>query len=416
MKNTRKKTKSIQSEVSQVVASVKDLRFLMQRVLMILDRHLQLDSGYFVAISNDNYLTSDLDKNLNMPKSDVFEIADYLKIHRQVFSVSKLPKAYDQLRKLLLSYKVDVVFPIFHGGKLSGFIAVGRQKTPISIRKISGLKDIGGELAIAVDYGFAMKTIHSLNKNLQQKIDNATSEIQKNNRQLQKLDDAKDEFLSMASHQLRTPLTSIKGYIDMVLDGDAGKINQTQRQYLTEAFRSSERMVNLISDFLNVSRLQTGKFSIDKTEVDLVDLVESEVATLETAANLRGIDLVFYKPKKAILIKIDETKFQQVVMNFVDNALYYTPEGGRVEVILEDRVNEVVCLVKDTGMGVPKKEQENLFKKFFRATNARRQRPDGTGVGLYLAKTVVAGHGGEIIFESEEGKGSTFGFRLPKNN
>jgi signal transduction histidine kinase len=239
-------------------------------------------------------------------------------------------------------------------------------------------------------------------------------QLQKSNRKLQDMDETKDEFISMASHQLRTPLTSVKGYLSMVLEGDAGKINEDQRKMLSQAFVSSQRMTYLISDLLNVSRLKTGKFVIEKTPVNLAEVIEQEVAQLEETAKTRDLKLIYDKPKNFPNIMLDETKTRQVIMNFLDNAIYYTPAKGKIEVILSDQLKSIDFIVKDTGIGVPKAMQPHLFTKFYRADNAKRARPDGTGLGLFMAKKVVVAQGGAILFNSEEGKGSTFGFSFPK--
>jgi signal transduction histidine kinase len=203
-------------------------------------------------------------------------------------------------------------------------------------------------------------------------------------------------------------------YIDECLEGDVGKITPEQRKLLEEAFTSSERMVHLIGDFLDVSRLQTGKFMIEFTDTDICDLVQQEVDAIQQIAAAHGIFVQFKKRGRIPKLHIDENKIHQVVMNFIDNAIYYSPDSSdpiNVSLCVED--GSVVLRVVDNGMGVPKAEQKQLFTKFFRAKNARNQRPDGTGVGLFLAKKVIDGHGGKLIFESTEGQGSTFGFRLP---
>lgn len=249
---------------------------------------------------------------------------------------------------------------------------------------------------------------------LQKQIDAATAKLRKANAELQRLDDGKDEFVSMASHQLRTPLTSIKGYLSMVLEGDAGELNREQRKLLQEAFTSSERMVRLIGDFLNVSRLQNGKFMIDRSmPVNLADVVEQEIDNVDEIASSRGIGIAYHKPKGFPVLYLDEEKIRQVIMNYLDNAVYYSPESKVITVRLYKSDGAVVLEVVDRGMGVPKNVQKRLFTKFFRAENAQKQRPDGTGIGLYLAKMVTTGHGGKVVFESTEGKGSKFGFRLP---
>jgi len=220
----------------------------------------------------------------------------------------------------------------------------------------------------------------------------------------------------MASHQLRTPLTSIKGYTSMVLEGDAGKISPLQRKLLNQAFTSSQRMVYLISDLLNVSRLRTGKFVIEPVPTDLAQVVKDEVDQLVETAKGRSLELTYRRPEHFPVYLLDETKLRQVIMNFIDNAIYYTPSGGHIVVSLVDKPQSVEFTVSDDGIGVPKADQHHLFSKFYRAHNAKQARPDGTGLGLFMAKKVVLAQGGATIFHSQPGQGSTFGFSFAKTH
>jgi signal transduction histidine kinase len=200
----------------------------------------------------------------------------------------------------------------------------------------------------------------------------------------------------------------------LVLDGDAGPINANQRKLLEQAFFSSQRMVYLIADLLNVSRLKTGKFVIERTPTNLSKLISDELAQLKTAAAGRDIELSYHPPAHFPILPLDETKTRQVIMNFLDNAIYYTPSGGHIKVELRERPESIEFEVIDDGIGVPKEERHHLFTKFYRAKNAQRARPDGTGLGLYMARKVVMSQGGAIIFDSKEGQGSRFGFSFPK--
>jgi signal transduction histidine kinase len=238
-------------------------------------------------------------------------------------------------------------------------------------------------------------------------------ELEESNSKLRVLDHAKDEFISMASHQLRTPLTSVKGYISMVLDGDAGQVSEAQGKLLNEAFTASQRMVYLIGDFLNVSRLQTGKFVIDAKPTQLTDVISEEIAQLRSTAARRNITILYLPPADFPVLKLDDNKIRQVIMNFVDNAIFYSKPDSEVRVVLIKTDKEIRFEVHDKGIGVPEAERHKLFAKFYRAENARRVRPDGTGIGLFMAKKVIVAHGGSLIFESEENVGSTFGFSLP---
>jgi signal transduction histidine kinase len=147
--------------------------------------------------------------------------------------------------------------------------------------------------------------------------------------------------------------------------------------------------------------------------VNLADVVEQEIDNVDEIASSRGIGIAYHKPSAFPLLYLDEEKMRQMIMNYLDNAIYYSPESKVVTVRLYKSEGSVVFEVIDRGMGVPKGVQKRLFTKFFRAENAMKQRPDGTGIGLYLAKMVTTGHGGKVVFESTEGKGSKFGFRLP---
>ena len=297
-----------------------------------------------------------------------------------------------------------------------GWLVLGDKVNgnPYSRQDIKLIKIVVNELAIGIQNALSFEEISRFNTTLQQKVNTATAQLRRVNDKLRALDEAKDDFVSMASHQLRTPLTSVKGNISMVLDGDAGKISGTQKQLLDQAFTSSQRMVFLISDLLNVSRLKTGKFVIERVEVDLAKVIEEEVNQLQDGAKSRHLTLKFNKPEHITPLMLDDTKTRQVIMNFVDNAIYYTPSGGTINIVLSETPTLVECRVIDNGIGVPKHEQHHLFTKFYRAGNARKARPDGTGLGLFMAKKVIVSEGGVLIFETEEGKGSTFGFSFPK--
>jgi signal transduction histidine kinase len=181
-------------------------------------------------------------------------------------------------------------------------------------------------------------------------------------------------------------------------------------------------MVYLISDLLNVSRLRTGKFIIEAIQSNLAKVINEEIEQLKETAKGRNLELTYEKPHNFPTLMLDETKIRQVIMNFIDNAIYYTPSGGHITVSLVDKKDTIEFTVSDDGIGVAKHEQPHLFSKFFRANNAKRARPDGTGLGLFMAKKVIVAQGGAVIFRSQEGKGSTFGFTfakeklLPKDN
>jgi signal transduction histidine kinase len=322
------------------------------------------------------------------------------------------------IRKLLTHSNIAVIARLASSNDDEGigYLVLGSKKSGnlYNSDDLKLIEIVANELVIAIQNALHYEEIQNFNITLQQKVDDATRKLQNANKRLTALDETKDDFISMASHQLRTPLTSVKGYLSLVLEGDAGKISTLQRKMLGQAFTSSQHMVYLIADLLNVSRLKTGKFVIDPVRSNLSDVVKEEIEQLSEVLDNHSLKLVYNKPHNFPDLMLDETKTRQVIMNFVDNAIYYTPAGGVVRVELLDKPTTVELRVVDNGIGVPKSEQHHLFTKFYRAGNARKARPDGTGLGLFMAKKVVIAQGGAIIFESSEGKGSVFGFSLPK--
>ena len=402
------------ARLGEKLNSTTDLRVLLENASKEIS--VTLKSHYVILIIHHStrYISEGTKSHAHLPSDDVAQFDAYVDKHGDKPIISDSINKDDILHKILVAHRISIVIPLLRGDVKVGYLLLGDHLTgSYAKRDVKTLMTVRDELVIAIQNALSIQEVRELNDTLQQRVDFATKELRASNAQLQRLDKAKDEFVSMASHQLRTPLTSVKGYISMVLEGDVGKVSDAQKGLLSEAFTSSERMVHLINDFLNVSRLQTGKFLIEKKPVDLAKVVEQELDSLSTNAKSRNLSFEYKKPKDIPILDLDEDKMRQVIMNFADNAIYYSIVRSKIKVDLSTSGNEVIFTVKDTGIGVPRAEQSQLFNKFYRASNARKQRPDGTGVGLFLAKKVIDSHGGEVVFESKEGEGSTFGFKLP---
>lgn len=402
------------AKLNKTLGSTIDLRGLLERAAVEIGGTLKSEQTFFfINMEGDHYMTAGTPKHKLLPKADADQLG-LAKENKDGVTIASLLDNLDQTRRLMNSHRLELVMPLKKDGEIIGYLCLGEHLTShYASKDIKVLNAIANSLIIAIQNALAVQEIREFNTTLQQRVASATEELRSSNRMLRQLDKAKDEFVGMASHQLRTPLTSVKGYISMVIDGDAGKITDSQKQLLNEAFNSSERMVSLINDFLNVSRIQTGKFIIEKNTLDLPNLIEQELNNLQPNAAAHGVKFNYLKPTDFPTTIADEGKIRQVVMNFLDNAIYYSPDNTAVDVCAAVQNDEIIFTVKDRGIGVPMSERSQLFTKFYRASNAKRKRPDGTGVGLYLAKKIITDHGGSLIFESTEGKGSTFGFRLP---
>jgi signal transduction histidine kinase len=229
------------------------------------------------------------------------------------------------------------------------------------------------------------------------------------NERLREADRLKDEFVALISHDLRTPLTSITGYVELALEDD---LSDQTRDFLHVVARNAERLLSLVNDLLFVARLQAGEMSLECAEVDLAEVLRDVVHSLEPRAAAKRIALTCVVDSVPA-VQVDRSRMLQVLENLLSNAIKFTPEGGSVHVSLARRDDSVALEVVDSGIGVAAEDQRRLFDRFFRAENAVRNQVPGTGLGLYISRAIAEAHGGKLSMRSELGRGSTFSLELP---
>jgi len=233
------------------------------------------------------------------------------------------------------------------------------------------------------------------------------------NKRLRELDQLKTEFISVASHQLRTPLSAIKWVLKMVMDGDVGPISKEQKELLEKGYQSNERMIGLINDLLNVSRIEEERFQYRFVDVSLIDIIDR---LLDETKMIMDKKSIFFERKvehHIPLMRLDPQKMHLAIQNLLDNAIKYTPDGGKIVLTVLREKNDVVCSVQDSGVGIPDDQKDRVFSKFFRGDNVIRMQTQGTGLGLFISRSIIEKHKGTISFESQEGKGTSFTFRMP---
>jgi len=223
----------------------------------------------------------------------------------------------------------------------------------------------------------------------------------------------KDEFVSLVSHELRTPLTSIKGYVDLLIDGDAGEVTEEQKEFLEIVKSNSDRLVMLVNDLLDVSRIEAGRINLRLQPVDMADSINEVAMSLRPLMEQKRQSLRLELPKDLPQVMADRDRVAEIVTNLLSNAHKYTLEGGSVTVQAQVAGGEVQVEVSDTGVGMTPEERDKLFTKFFRAQNPATQDVSGTGLGLNIVKSLVDKQGGRIWVTSEPMKGSTFTFTIP---
>jgi len=248
---------------------------------------------------------------------------------------------------------------------------------------------------------------------LTKKLRKTSKKLAAANKELERLDEAKSEFLSIASHQLRTPLTTVKGYTSMMLEGSFGKLSKIMRDGLQKVYISGERLISLVDDLLNISRIEAGRLEFNILPVDLAKIAEETVSDFQQKVKEKKIKLEFYPEPNLPPVATDPQKIKEVISNIIDNSVKYTMKG-EIIVGLHQESRSIVFSCQDTGIGIDPEDLPRLFEKFVRGKGMMQVYTEGTGLGLYFARMVIENMGGRIWAESEgKNKGSKFSFSLP---
>jgi signal transduction histidine kinase len=271
-------------------------------------------------------------------------------------------------------------------------------------------------ITLAISAGFGWMLIRSVKTEVARKeeLQTMTNRLAQANDQLRKLDNAKSEFISIASHQLRTPLTAIKGFISLLLEGSYGKVNSIHREVMNKVYLSNERLIALVEDMLNLSRIESGRMEYNFEKVKIEDVAKEVYDTFAIRSREKGLKLELKLPETPLPeATTDRNKIREVISNLVDNSIKYTLKGW-VSIRLSQKDDKIIVAITDTGIGIPQEELPYLFEKFSRGKDISRLNTGGTGLGLHVGKRMIEALHGAIRVESEgEGKGSTFFIEVP---
>jgi signal transduction histidine kinase len=418
----------LMTDISDVLSRTLDLDKVIQTLKQQITQALRLEKMEIVILEDGTLRQAQgikKKKGIKEKRKSLGKLIEYFKKQREVLVLEELQRKFAERVKFDKSFllikeieklKAALVVPLFLKEKLVGLFLLGFKKSGdmFTNEDIKTLEGIAAQAAIAIENARLYEEMKDFSKTLQKEVERQTKELREANIKLQQLDKAKSEFISIASHQLRTPLSVIKGYISMILEGLYGQINEEQRRHLDMVYLSNERLIKLIEALLTISRIESGRLEFNWQVVSLENIAESVVKELKPLADKKGLYLRYEKPEKPLpKVKVDSLKIRQVIMNLIDNAIHYTQKGGAT-VRLKARKNKVIFSIQDTGIGISEKEKATLFEKFSRGKGVSKIHTEGTGLGLYLAAKLVEAHKGKIWVESlGEGKGSTFFFELP---
>jgi signal transduction histidine kinase len=358
-------------------------------------------------------------KKKSVLKDDPFLRKNYIDQSRSVI-LEEVKNSGSALTKKninsLEQWGASILLPLKARDRIIGLAAIGPKETGDMYNDddLLVMDIIRTQAASAMYNALTFDEIQNYNIRLKDEIEKAVEKLTRANDDLRKLDVAKSEFISIASHQLRTPLTVIKGYISMMLEGNFGELNKEERDSLEKVFESNEKLIRLVENLLNISRIESGRLQFSYIDASLERIVDKAVTDVSIYMKKKNIKLIYKRPDKPLQsIKMDDDKIRQVVMNLMDNAFKYTKQGT-ITVTVKEAAKGAEFSVSDTGMGIREEEKEYLFKKFTRGKGTFLIHTEGTGLGLFIARTFVEAHHGWIKGESAgEGRGAKFTFWLP---
>lgn len=301
-----------------------------------------------------------------------------------------------------------------HEGVIGALSADRTHDRALTQDDLDVLVTLASQVATALDNAQAYREIESLNARLEARVRERTAELEAANARLKQMDRLKSQFLAHVSHELRTPLTSIVGFADNMIEGLVGSLNTKQEQYLTRIKANGTRLARMITDLLDLSRVEAGKLVLSFDQVTLASLVADVIEQLRPLATAKQIRLELQSDDVALTVWADPDRLSQILTNLVDNAIKYTPDGGLVSVDLSAEGRERARIaVRDTGQGIPPEAIPKLFDPFFRVQQQERSQTKGLGLGLAIVKDLVDLHGGAIAVRSEIGQGTEFTVSLP---
>ena len=311
------------------------------------------------------------------------------------------------------SYGIALIVPLRSVKQLEGYIILGpRSSGSVYTRQdINFLKISARNIALAISNAKSYLEISDFNKTLKAKIADATKQLRRKNGELERLHKTKDDFISMASHQLRPKITASAGFLDL-MDNTKPAFSADQAELLGLAKQGLKQMTEIISDMLDISRMDSGGITLDTTKTDIIALAAEEVKRANMAGSTARIHLVNGLKSKSYAVELDRLKIREVIKNLLDNALQYSKDEIVMHLFPGDN-KFIELMVRDSGIGLTRSEQARLFEKFYRSDGAKKLRPNGSGIGLYAAKLIVEAHGGSMIVKAKKGEGTTIGFRLP---
>ena len=390
-------------KISRILASTIELDSLAKKSLKQLSQALHLEFSLFFLTKN---------KNLNQINFNNHELESIISHKSNLIIFDEIGEG--SFKEMMREKKAGCFVKLIVKGEIIGILALGNKLSGDMYNNtdLRVLEILAPQLAVAFQNAQQYEEIKQFGQKMKIKVDEATKELQVVNEKLKVLDKRKDEFLSIAAHELRAPMTAIKGYLSMIIDGDSGKISSKTSDLISGAVEGSDRLIRLVNNMLNVSRIEEDRMVYNLNQVQVGDLAEKVVKAFELEAEKKGLKIIYTKPSSQLpTIQVDADRLEEVIANLISNAIKYT-DKGTITISLSRKDSKIHFAVADTGPGIKLEDQKKLFGKFTRGSTGGGK-AFGSGLGLYISKLLVEKFGGKIGFETQIGKRSIFWFELP---
>ncbi len=398
-------------KLSKIMAEKLLLEDVTHGVLKELLAMMKITHGAFVLLEKEliaDVKSEGLVESMALADSDV----QILSGKRELLAFEDLDEG--PVKDLMRRLNIVVVAYLQSEDELIGFLMLGSKESGDIYfeQDIELLKILAPEAAVAIQNAKQYEEIRRFNITLQEEVDRATQSLQETNEKLIETDKLKDEFLSLASHELKSPLATLKLSLSTILDGYTGEIPEKTKQFLTASYNENDRLIRLVGNMLNLSRIQEGRLKYTFAPFSLRKLILDTVENMQLTVRERGIYLNFQETTDdALNVSGDQDKLREVIINFIGNAVKFTKTGGiTIRAHIDEK--EIIVSVSDTGPGITDSDMKRLFQRFSQV-GEEKQKTSGTGLGLYISKKIVEGHGGRVWVASKVEKGTTFYFSLP---
>lgn len=401
--------------LTQIMASTLSLDELTKKTLTRLLTTMRISRGAFVLFDEKDklYITQQGGLTISEAQKDTLTALTNLR------KVIIMEEENETTKKYLRELNVEICVPLPKDDHESGVLLLGEKKSGdiYSQQDIDVLEIFGPEVSVAIRNAESYEEISKFNQTLKKEVQHATNDLVAANDKLKELDKLKNEFVSVASHELRTPMSAIKSYLWMALEGKGGSLNEKQRYYVERGYNSVDRLIRLVNEMLNISRIESGKIQVILKKEELVTLTQEVVDEVLSRAQELGVTIIINKPDHPLFVHADTDKIKEVLFNLIGNSLKFTPKNGTITISYTESGDIIETKVVDTGTGLEPDDIKKLFQKFglLPGSYITNQPVSGTGLGLYISRSIILLHDGEINAASEgRGKGTTFSFTLKK--